>query len=248
MGKIDIDYITLTAAGEELDRVPAPQAWQKSEQFAWQAGLARYEGWAYQYSDGSLQRLWSAEQGTLIRISGSLCERLLPMINLDAFRLTRLDLCATVGREIDLGYWYRRQRAAGDKIKCTNINDETLYVGSRKSDRLWRVYNKALEQGIVGPLYRIELELKGDRARQAKRLLIREKRKEIFLFNQIGVVGEMIEEVLPDLDKPGGAGIDLSLPRRPPAGKKFLEKVVIPFLQRNPWAIEILQEEGIIEQ
>jgi hypothetical protein len=247
VGQIYIDYITLTAAGEELDRVPAPQAWQKSEQFTWQAGPARYEGWAYQYPDGSLQRLWSPEQGTLIRISGNLCERLLPSINLDAFRLTRLDLCISIPQEIDLDYWYRRQRSAGEKVKVSLINGETLYVGSRKSDRFWRIYDKALEQGIVGPLYRIELELKGDRARQAKRLLIREKRAEIFNFNRIGVVGELIDELLPDLGKPDGAGIDLSLPRRPPAGKKFLEKVVIPFLQRNPWAIEILQEEGVLE-
>jgi hypothetical protein len=248
MTTIAVDYMTLTAAGEELDRVPAPAAWQKSEQLVWQAGPARYEGWSYQYADGSLQRLHSAEQGTLIRISGSLCERLLPLINLDAFRLTRLDLCATVGREIDLDYWYRRQRSAGEKVKATLINGETFYVGSRKSDRFWRIYNKALEQGIIGPLFRIELELKGDRARQAKRLLIREKRAEIFLFNRIGVVGDLVDEVLPDLGKPDGAGIELSLPRRPPAGKKFLEKVVIPFLQRNPWAVEALQEEGILEQ
>jgi hypothetical protein len=247
MGEIHIDYITLTAAGEELDRVPAIAEWGKSEQFSWQAGPAHYKGWAYQYSDGSLQRLWSPEQGTLIRISGALCERLLPIISLDAFRLTRLDLCVSVGREIDLGHWYARQRAEGEKIKAANINDETLYIGSRKSDRFWRVYNKALEQDIPGPLYRIELELKGDRARQAKRLLIREKRAEIFLFNRIGIIEDLVDELLPDLDKPDGAGIDLSLPRRPPAGKKFLEKVVVPFLQRNPWAIEILQEEGILE-
>jgi hypothetical protein len=244
---ITIDYMALTAAGEELDRVPAPSEWEKSERAIWQAGPALYEGWSYQYPDGALHRLWSKEQGTLIRISGALCERLLPMINLDAFRLTRLDLCVSVASEIDLDYWYHRQRAAGTKIKASLINGETLYVGSRKSDRFWRVYDKALEQAVPGPLYRIELELKGDRARQAKRLLVREKRAEIFLFNRIGAVVELVDELLPDINQPANGAIDLSLPRRPPAGKKFLEKVVIPFLQRNPWAIEVLQEEGILE-
>jgi len=170
------------------------------------------------------------------------------MINLDAFRLTRLDLCVSVDREIDLDYWYARQRAAGAKIKASLINGETLYIGSRKSDRFWRIYNKALEQGVAGPLFRIELELKGDRARQAKMLLMRGKRAEIFLFNRIGVVGDLVDEVLPGLDEHPDAGIDLSLPRRPPAGKRFLEKVIVPFLKRNKWAIKDLIESGILEE
>jgi len=170
------------------------------------------------------------------------------MINLDAFRLTRLDLCVSVDKEIDLDYWYARQREEGRKIKASLINGETLYIGSRKSDRFWRIYNKALEQGIAGPLYRIELELKGDRARQAKMLLIREKRLEIFMSNRIGVVGDLFVEMLPDLDEPDGSGIDLSLPRRPPAGKRFLERVIMPFLKRNKWAIKDLIESGILEE
>jgi hypothetical protein len=248
METIAVDYMTLTSAGHELERVPAPSQWEKSERLAWQAGPALYEGWSYRYADGSLQRLWSKEQGALIRISGALCERILPMVSLDAFRLTRLDLCVSVDREIDLDYWYARQRSAGVKVKVSLINGETLYVGSRKSDRFWRIYNKALEQGIPGPLYRIELELKGERSCQAKILLIQGKRLEIFLFNRVGVVENMIDELLPDLDEPDDSGIDLSLPRRPPAGKRFLERVIMPFLKRNKWAIKDLIESGILEE
>jgi hypothetical protein len=248
MKQISIDYLTLTSGGHELDRVPAPSEWEKSERLSWQAGPALYEGWSYRYADGSLQRLWSEEQGTLIRISGALCERLLPMINLDAFRLTRLDLCISLHQEIDLDYWYSRQRAAGAKIKASLINGETLYIGSRKSGRFWRIYNKALEQGIPGPLFRIEIELKGDRARQAKMLLIQEKRLEIFMSNRIGVVGDLFVEMLPDLYEHLDTDIDLSLPRRPPAGKRFLEKAIMPFLKRNKWAIRDLIESGILEE
>jgi len=151
-------------------------------------------------------------------------------------------------QEIDLDYWYSRQRAAGAKIKASLINGETLYIGSRKSGRFWRIYNKALEQGIPGPLFRIEIELKGDRARQAKMLLIQEKRLEIFMSNRIGVVGDLFVEMLPDLYEHLDTDIDLSLPRRPPAGKRFLEKAIMPFLKRNKWAIRDLIESGILEE
>lgn len=44
---------------------------------------------------------------------------------------------------------------------------ETLYVGSRSSDKFLRVYDKAAQMGLDGDWIRVELELKGDAAKNA---------------------------------------------------------------------------------
>jgi len=50
---------------------------------------------------------------------------------------------------------------------------DTLYVGSRTSDRMLRVYNKSVEQGSDLPIWtRVELEIKGELANLAAMSLI----------------------------------------------------------------------------
>lgn len=211
---------------------------------AWQAGPAVYSGFAWEYPNGHLHKLWSEEQGMLIRISGSLCEQVWPNISLSNLRLTRLDLRVDVEEEINLLQWYQTQREQSGRVSSSIINDSTLYIGSRKSERFWRVYDKALEQGIPGPLYRIEVELKGKRARQALPYLLAGKRGELFRSSAIGIVPDLLDYHMPREGREYAA-LDLSLPRRPRAGMRFLEKTVVPFLERNPWAIEVLREKGL---
>lgn len=48
----------------------------------------------------------------------------------------------------------------------------TVYVGSRQSDRFMRIYNKAAEQDVVADWYRLEIECKGDVAKEYARALV----------------------------------------------------------------------------
>jgi len=89
---------------------------------------------------------------------------------------TRLDLAIDVlDTEIDiesLAAAPRVKNAPGSARKWSVVRGHdkgcTVYVGSRKSDKFLRIYDKAAEQGIEGRSWtRFELELKGDAARAA---------------------------------------------------------------------------------
>lgn len=54
---------------------------------------------------------------------------------------------------------------ARDWNLITGRKGQTLYVGSRTSEKFLRIYDKAAEQGVEGNWFRIELECKGDFAR-----------------------------------------------------------------------------------
>lgn len=91
-------------------------------------------------------------------------------------RPTRIDLAIDVfDVEIDpqaLAQSPRVKTAPGSARKWSFVKGHdkgcTAYVGSRKSDKFLRIYDKAAEQGIEGGLWtRFELELKGDAARAA---------------------------------------------------------------------------------
>jgi len=47
----------------------------------------------------------------------------------------------------------------------------TLYIGSRESDKFARLYDKGIESGIGGDWKRLEIELKGDVAKQYGRMV-----------------------------------------------------------------------------
>lgn len=57
------------------------------------------------------------------------------------------------------------ERRPGDAFD-PEIHGWTLYLGSRRSGQCVRIYNKAAEQHVEGHWVRVELELKGDKARQ----------------------------------------------------------------------------------
>ena len=105
MNGIKIDYLTITGRGDYRYQFPVPEGWDSEQPMAWQAGPAVYSGFAWEYPNGHLHKLWSEEQGMLIRISGSLCEQVWPNISLSNLRLTRLDLRVDVEEEINLLQW-----------------------------------------------------------------------------------------------------------------------------------------------
>lgn len=249
IGMPNLDYITLTSPTDRRDEIIIPEGYISQSLMQWQAGPALYSGYAYRYANGTLQILFSPEQGFLLRCSGSLCEDVAERIpDIGTFKCTRLDLCIDVPTSIPVEDWYLSQKSKGPKIHSTNINNETLYIGSRKSMRFWRIYNKALEQGLDGDLFRIEVELKGVRANQVKHC-IRDKslRWTFFRESTIGVVGDIIDSVLGDEYDVGYEPLDLALPRGKPHGKRFLRNVVVPFLKSNAWAVDELRREGVIE-
>lgn len=91
-------------------------------------------------------------------------------------RITRIDLAIDVmGQHIDIPGLVscpRVKDAPGTARKWSSIVGSdggiTAYIGSRKSDKFLRVYDKAAEQGMTGALWtRFEIELKGDAARAA---------------------------------------------------------------------------------
>lgn len=85
-------------------------------------------------------------------------------------RITRLDVALDVGTDFDFRAFYDACNAGQldtKARKCSVIESNsgtTVYIGSRSSESMLRVYNKAAEAGLADPLTRIELEIKGQRA------------------------------------------------------------------------------------
>jgi hypothetical protein len=245
MGSVQIDYLTLSAGLAQDGIVPIPADFDNRKRMEYRVGPFNYEGESYDFACGSLQHLKEREHGLLLyRISGALCEKVIGSVPLEHFRVTRLDLCVDVEATIPLRYYYQEQ-LDHHRGTASLIKDQTLYVGSRKSDRFWRVYDKAIEQGLPGPLFRIELELKGQRARQARSILLVGNREGLLRASTIGVVSDILDTYWGRID---GVLPNLSLPRKPRAGKKFLKNVVAPFLFQNPWAVRWLRREGYLKE
>lgn len=85
--------------------------------------------------------------------------------------VTRIDLAIDSPKWLDLAYMKQLldQNEAVTKARDWNLitgrSGQTLYVGSRTSEKFLRIYDKAAEQRVDGNWYRIELECKGDYAR-----------------------------------------------------------------------------------
>jgi hypothetical protein len=85
--------------------------------------------------------------------------------------VTRIDLAIDSPRWLDLAFMKQLldQNEAVTKARDWNLitgrSGQTLYVGSRTSEKFLRIYDKAAEQRVDGHWYRIELECKGDYAR-----------------------------------------------------------------------------------
>jgi hypothetical protein len=115
-------------------------------------------------------------QGVHISFSGSSLAQVNPRAVLRnalamGANVTRIDIAIDTPRWLDLeGYKDALDRGeaetrARDWNLITGRTGQTLYVGSRTSEKFLRIYNKAAEQRVEGSWYRIELECKGDVAR-----------------------------------------------------------------------------------
>jgi len=89
-------------------------------------------------------------------------------------RITRLDLAIDVHEEpVDIIGLTRCKQVKGEEgsAKKWNLitgsdNGVTLYIGSRKSEKFMRIYNKAAEMSLEGVMWsRFELEIKQDTCR-----------------------------------------------------------------------------------
>lgn len=90
-------------------------------------------------------------------------------------RVTRLDLALDVKDEliglVALANCPRVKDAPGSARKWSQVSGsdggQTIYIGSRQSEKFLRVYDKAIESGQLDrPWTRFELEIKGDTARK----------------------------------------------------------------------------------
>lgn len=93
--------------------------------------------------------------------------------NREDSRITRIDLAFDL---LDTGFniQQRYNELKSGNVKCSTSRanlvvgldgGQTLYVGSRQSDKFLRIYDKAAEMSIPGDWVRVELEVKGDTAR-----------------------------------------------------------------------------------
>jgi hypothetical protein len=85
-------------------------------------------------------------------------------------RITRLDIAIDAHALFDFRMFFEAARAGELKTrsrKASIIDSDTgttVYIGSRSSEKMLRVYDKAAESGEGGEWTRIELELKGSEA------------------------------------------------------------------------------------
>lgn len=136
--------------------------------------------------------MWSQarhDMGTHIVLSGSTLEALTlagnnvrtmlkRAIELKA-KVTRLDIAIDARDcEIDIAEVYKAAQDAKSQGSVQSINlisgvdgGATLYLGSRQSDKFARLYDKGVQTKDGGDWKRLELELKGDVAKQYARVI-----------------------------------------------------------------------------
>jgi hypothetical protein len=171
---------------------------------------------------------------------------------LSCWRPSRVDVAVDVKKHFDVPAAYARWQG-GTRTKVAAIENETLYIGSRKSLLFWRVYNKAIEMGRpeMSPLWRIELELKGERAQQFWKLW-QARKAELqgllwaYLWLPNGKPREPAHSLLSSYLEAVGDWHIGPLPRRRPAGEQYLWQNILPFLRANwEWAGPVIVEEFI---
>ncbi len=92
--------------------------------------------------------------------------------NIDgALNLPRFLTCIRDNKQIRtlFGEWRRIEK--GSFQEGGTITGETIYLGSAKSEVMFRIYNKAQESGIEGNWIRFELQLRGKRSHEAAKLI-----------------------------------------------------------------------------
>jgi len=119
--------------------------------------------------------------GVIVQASGALADRFVLDFLEPSHRWTRLDLAVDVSQETPspsflqgVYDWIVRNETGPRKYSLiqNNMGGTTLYVGSRQSEEFGRVYDKGAEMGrSAGLEWRYEIELKGDKAKHAAKVL-----------------------------------------------------------------------------
>ena len=169
LNELKLDYLTCTS--NDLPLV-------LDEYTTHRARVLQYVG--YSHSDGKIFEGSALQHGRLNR----LCR-------LSSYRANELwELCIGMrASRLDLALDVRTDELLPEELHCwsliaqrratfisTHENKKrkgfTLYVGSRKSERFLRVYDKSVESNLVTPnITRFELELKGSVARHVFRMI-----------------------------------------------------------------------------
>jgi hypothetical protein len=169
---------------------------------------------------------------------------------LSCWRPSRIDIAVDIERHFDVPGAYTAWQGKS-RTKITAIEDQTLYIGSRKSEIFWRVYDKAEELGRpeLAPLWRIELELKGERARQFWGFWQQNSAHlpgilRGYLWQSDGNPREPANSLLGSLLEAREHWHIGALPRRRRAGEEYLWGNVLPFLRANwDWVGPIIKEQ-----
>lgn len=110
-------------------------------------------------------------------------------------KTTRVDLCVDVALELPKRGWLRglreseafsenQSRANRSTTLIESTTGDTLYIGSRKSGRFGRIYDKSAAYGVVlGSVYRFELETKKQVAPAVFKKLFPEKEDSTYSFD-----------------------------------------------------------------
>lgn len=137
-------------------------------------------GWSrgsVSYADKMNNR--TSREWAIVMIRGAMARRaweIAEKFDLSDNKVTRVDVCVDLKlRERVLGLC--RKLKDGHKAENTpqlieGITGDTLYYGSRQSDKFARIYDKSAEYGEeIGNVYRFELEAKGEVARGLAELM-----------------------------------------------------------------------------
>jgi hypothetical protein len=127
------------------------------------------EGLEVQMCDGSDRQgvhvVWTGRALSDVNL-----EDRLKFANLSTGKVTRLDIALDVAEKLDFRAFYEAGKAGklSKKAKACKIIEQdegcTVYIGSRTSGKMLRVYDKQAEQGTREEWTRLELECKGDDA------------------------------------------------------------------------------------
>lgn len=252
-----IDYITATSK-EERDFEACKRA---CEELAAEAQKQEFYGFlGFREDFGDKGSRFVGVRGTdgfcMISCSGLAAhEESIVLRRIPAWRPSRVDIALDVRKPFDVVQGFLQWQGKA-RTKISAIGNETLYVGSRKSTVFWRIYDKATEIGRpeLKPLWRFELELKGERAKQfwhswSKPLADLHPIFAAYLRDAKGSPREPAYSLVsPFLEARDRWNLE-PLPRRRRAGETYLWQNVLPFLRENwdwagPIVVKQLMKEG----
>lgn len=175
---VGVDWITLTCKTSDPNRHKFYQTAQKARDVQTlvtreevrEFNFRGYAGWQV-----SGLRWGSRHDGEIIMASGASANVYWKLFMRYATNISRVDLQTTaqlIESHPKLLDDYYKYDPPGRRLSKTwvqnNQGGQTLYIGSRSSDQLGRVYDKGIESGAFlkqGILWRYELEFKGERAK-----------------------------------------------------------------------------------